>query len=82
MTGASFFSVSHQKRGKAQPDSSWDFTLGLEWRAFRVCVIAPVCMSFRGVPPLLLADVEESRTAMKTLKARFQSRDCGMGMIA
>jgi len=31
-------------------------------------------------PPFLLADDEESRIALKTLRARFLSRDCGIGM--
>ena len=33
-------------------------------------------------PPFLVADDEESRTGLKILRARFLSRDCGIGMTA
>src|SRR5208337_2811403 len=33
-------------------------------------------------PPFLLADDEESRIGLKTLRARFLSRACGIGMTA
>ena len=36
-----------------------------------VSVKTPVCLSFRGVRHSLLADDEESRTALKTIRARF-----------
>ena len=41
-------------------------------------MVIRVCVSFRGVPRP--RDDEESRTALKTLRARFLSRNCGIGM--